>query len=121
MILLYASIELGRESSVRVVRKQPGDLTQGDSCRGELREFIPTEECYLTCFQTWGGISCYEVTQEERLVDMEQHGGMLMPISIIQRDQFADPRLKARLLLYFPYDCRSRRLPNVGPPAWERP
>ena len=121
MILLYASIELGRETSVRVVRKQPGELTQGDSCRGELRECIPTEERYLTGFQTWGGTSCYEVTQEEGLVDMEQHGRMLMPIAIIQRDQLADLRFKARLLPYFPYYCLSRGLSNVGPPAWERP
>src|SRR5437660_358324 len=83
---LYALIELGREYLIRVMRKQPFYLTYSDSCRGELGDVLPTKERYLAGFQTWGGASSYEVTQEEGLVDMEQHGGMRMLVAIVQRD-----------------------------------
>src|SRR5262245_27932313 len=116
-----SSIEFGRESSVRMMRKQPVYLTQGNSRPGELREFTPAEERHLACLQAWGGTSSYKVTQEERLVHMEQHGGMLMLVPIIQRDHLTDLRLKPRLLPYFPYHCLSRGLPDISPPPWERP
>ena len=44
---------------------------------------------------------------------------MLVPI--IQRHQLADLRLKARLLPYFTHHRLCRGLPDIGPPAWERP
>src|SRR5712691_5688530 len=116
-----SSIELSRECPIRVMRKEPFDLMQSDSRSGEPWECLLTEEPHLAGFQAWGGTSSYDVTQEESLVDMEQHGGMRMFVSIIQGDQFGDLRRKARLLLYFTHHRLRRRLPHIGPPAWERP
>ena len=101
--------------------KELFDLAHCNSRGGEPWDLLPTIERHFAGFQAWGGASSDEVTQEEGLVDMEQHRGMRMLVAIVQRNKLTDLRLKARLLPYFPYYRLRRGLPNLGPPAWERP
>src|SRR5262245_24326647 len=101
--------------------KKSCDLIPRDSSRGERWERFLTEESHLAGFQAWGGTPADDVAQEERLVDMEQHGGMRMFVAIIQSDQFRDLRHKASLLLDFTHHRLCWRLPHIGPSTWECP
>jgi hypothetical protein len=106
------------------------ELCGGDPRDGERRQFILVEEAHAVHFRKRtaaqgvrlaGAFVVYEGTVKEHLVAIERHGGVAVPVAIVDGQQLVRTRAIARLFIDLAHHGLARRLFDIGPAARQRP